>query len=349
MVRGGGVGRVAAVIRRNHNQVLRAHLFHKLRQPAVKLRQGRGVAVDVPAVAVKHIEIHQIDKAQAGEVLVGVAHGLVHAVGVALGVDVLRGALARKDVIDLTDRDGVQPRVLEGVQHGFLGRFQGEIVAVCRAGIVPVASDEGTGDDPAHAVLPSQDPPGDPAVLVELFHGNHVLVSRDLEDGIRGGIDDQIPGLHVLVTVLVDDGGSGPGSVCQDAPPGGLPEGLQNFLGEAVGIGGQRLGRNNACDLPVSDGGILTHGGLRDFAEGSGRLLYGTQEFQPVDVAQARLTHIRNIKFIRGRAGTQRIHAEITELGGVRKFSRTTGIKHEKKYTFHCITYLSLIKVFSNR
>ena len=266
MVGGGEVGGVAAVVGGDHHQIVRPHLLHERRKPAVELRQRGGVAVDVPPVAVEHVEVHQVDEAQAGEVLVGVGQGLGHAVGVALGVDVFRRPLSREDVVDLAHGDGVEARVLEGVEHRLLRRLQREVVAVGGAGVVAAAADEGTGDDAAHAVLAAQDLPGNAAVFVELLHGDHVLMGGDLEHGVGGGVDDQIPGPHVLVAVFVDDGCAGPGRVGQHAAAGSFAEGRENLLREAVRVGGQRIGGDHARDLPVADGGVLAHGGLGQLA-----------------------------------------------------------------------------------
>ena len=61
----------------NHHQILVSQLLQEGRQPPVKLRQGSGIAVDVPAVAIEHVEIHQVDEAKPVEVLFGIVHGVV--------------------------------------------------------------------------------------------------------------------------------------------------------------------------------------------------------------------------------------------------------------------------------
>ena len=105
-------------------------------------------------MAIEHIKVHQIDEAQAGKVPVGVGQGLVHAVGVALGIDMLRGAAAGEDIEDLAHGDGVEAGFFEGVEHGLCRRLEREVVAVGGAGVVSVpVTDEGAGDHAAHAVL----------------------------------------------------------------------------------------------------------------------------------------------------------------------------------------------------
>ena len=60
--------------------VLLFQLGEKAAEPAIEAGHGGGVAFHVVAVAVLHVKIHQIDKAQAGEVLLEQGGGLFHAV-----------------------------------------------------------------------------------------------------------------------------------------------------------------------------------------------------------------------------------------------------------------------------
>lgn len=136
-------------------------------------------------------------------------------------------------------------------------------MAVGRAGeAVLLVADERTGDDAADAMLSDEDLTGDAAVFIQLLQRDDVLVRRDLEHGVCGRINDEVSRAHMLRAVLCDDLGAGPGSVRQDAAARRLAEGLEHFLGEAVGIGGQRIRGNDARDLPVADRGVLAHGGL---------------------------------------------------------------------------------------
>ena len=114
----------------------------------------------------------------------------------------------------------------------------------------------------------------------------------DLKNGIRRGVNNQIAGFHVLFAVLIDNLCTGPRCIGQHAAPRCLAEGLQNLLREAIGIGGQRIRRDDARDLPVTDRSILSHGGLLQAAAGALRLLCFAQKVQTVDVADAAGNHL---------------------------------------------------------
>ena len=103
-------------------------------------------------------------------------------------------------------------------------------------------------------------------VSLQLLQRDDVLVRRDLEHGVCGRINDEVSRAHMLRAVLCDDLGAGPGSVRQNAAARRLAEGLEHFLGEAVGIGGQRIRGNDARDLPVADRGVLARAARRDHA-----------------------------------------------------------------------------------
>ena len=270
----------------DHHQILLPQPGQELSQPGVKLRQCLRVAVNVPAVAVEHVKIHQVHKAQTVEILPGVVHGMVHTVSVALVEHMLRGALTGKNIVDLAHSDGIQPGGLDGVQHGGCGRLQGEVMPVTGPPeAVHRISHKGTGDDPAHAVLSPEDASGLAAGVVKLLQGDLLLMGRHLEHRVGGGIEDPLAGIQLLLAVIPDHVGAGIGQVAQPAPAGGRLKGVQHLFRKALGIGGQRVRGHHTRDLPVADGGILTHGGLRQPGHGSGGSGGLGQTVHPVDAA----------------------------------------------------------------
>src|SRR5205823_8749210 len=64
---------------------------------------------------------------------------------------------------------------------------------------------ERPGDDPTDGVLAREDLARRPAAVVELLQRDRVLVGGDLEDGVRGRVDDPLPGLLVFLPELLDD------------------------------------------------------------------------------------------------------------------------------------------------
>ena len=159
-------------------------------------------------------------------------------------------------------------------------------------------------------------------------------MSRDLEYGVGRGVDDQVAGAHMLLAEFVNDGGAAPWRVGQNPTAGGSPEGRQHFLGEAIRIRGQRIGRDQACDLPVADGGILSHALLRQTGDCANVVRFW-QAGYAVDAAKADADHIGNVQISGSGAGGQRIDAHITELLRIRHLADAEGVQHKQKYSFH--------------
>ena len=151
----------------------------------------------------------------------------------------------------------------------------------------------------------------------------------DLEHGVGGSVNDQVPGLHMLVAVGSNDLRAGPGGVGKDASSRGRLEGLQHLIGEAVGIGRQRVRRHDARNLPVADGGILAHGAFRQLAVSAGGSFHLAQEVQAVDVAEAALSHIGNVQLGRSGAGAQGVDPHIAKTLRIRHGAAAAGIQYK--------------------
>ena len=224
MIGGGTVAWVTAVVGGDHHQVLIPQLGQKSRQPGIKFIQRPGVTLRIPAVTEIHVEIHQIHKAQAGKVLLGIVQRMLHAVGIALVVHMLRCAPAGKNVINLAHSDAGKPIFLHRIQKGGFRRLQRKIVTVGGALEAAGLTHKGTGDDPTHAVLALKLGSCNATVFIQLLRGYDVLVGSNLEHRIRRGIDDEISRLHVLLAEFLNDRCAGPGGVCQNTSAGGCPE-----------------------------------------------------------------------------------------------------------------------------
>ena len=86
-----------------------------------------------------------------------------------------------------------------------------------------------------------------PTVVEQTGQGERAfdIYSRLLKDRIillGTPIDDQVAGLYMLLAVLLNNRRAGPGCIGQHATAGGLTEGLQNLLREAIGPNRQREG-----------------------------------------------------------------------------------------------------------
>src|SRR4029453_11300953 len=115
---------------------------------------------------------------------------------------------AGEDVSDLADRVHLVPRLPHTREVVRRGRLERPVVAVGRAHVVPPLAPEGTGDDTADRILAGEDLAGDLAPLVELLERDRVDVRGDLEDRVRGRVDDPLPGALMALAELLDDLGS---------------------------------------------------------------------------------------------------------------------------------------------
>ena len=178
------VSGVAAVVRRDDDKVVFMELSEEARQPLVKFVQRLRVAIDVSAMAVEHVKVHEIHEAKARKVLVRVGHRFFQPVGVSRRVGKLRHAAAGKNIVDLADGDHVLFRVHNRVQNRFLRRLDRKIVPSRRSRVRPFTG-KGSGDDPSHAMLAHEKLSRNAAVFIELLGRDNILVRGDLEEGVR--------------------------------------------------------------------------------------------------------------------------------------------------------------------
>ena len=190
-------------------------------------------------------------------------------------------------------------------------------------------ADKRTGDDTTHTVLADQKISCNTAVFIQLFGRNNILMRRDLENRVCGGIDDQIAGLHMFLAVFVNYRRAGPRSIGQNASAGCFAEGLKHFFGEAVGISRQRIRRNQTCNLPVTDGGILAHGGFLQAANGAFGCVRSGQIIDGIDVAETIGKKIRYVQLVGGGAAFQRVDIDIAKACRVRHLTAAAGIEYK--------------------
>ena len=335
MVGGLVVGRVAAMVGRDHQNIIGTHFFHERRQPVVELGQRGGVARHIPAVAVQHVKIHQIHKGQSLEIPVGQFQRDLQSLGVAGGADGLANAAARENVINFAHTDGGLARRLNGVQHGGRGRHKAVIVAAGRAGeIRRAAAHKGPGDDAPHAPGSGEQLPRLFADLIQLFHGNQLLVGGDLEHAVRRGVHDEFAGFQVLLAVIPEHLRAGIGPVAQHLIAGFGGEGIQQFLRESLREGGQRLRAEQTRDLPVADGGILAGAGLPQAgvaADGRGT---GRGAGHAVQIEQAQSGQIVPLETGMRRHGGQRVGPGIAKCGGIRFRTHAKAVQNDEKDPF---------------
>ena len=208
-------------------------------------------------MAVDHVEVHKVGVAEAGEVALCGLDGSLDALVVARGEDVFRDTAVGKDVVDLTDGKNVLAGVLKDVEHRGARGFQREVVPTRGAHVVWPLPRVGARNDAGSAVLARKDLACDAAVLVELLGRHHVLVRSDLEDAVGRGVDDELARLELLAAVVLDHLRTGVRLVAENPTARLALELVQYLLGEAVGVCGEALGRDDARHLPVPNRCVL--------------------------------------------------------------------------------------------
>ena len=247
-------------------------------------------------MAVEHVEVHQVGEDEAARALGDEALRGRHAGLVILGVVHHVDAPVAEDVLDLADGHHGETLGVEPVQDGVLEGRDGVVLPVLGADVLAVLFREGAGDDPAHQVFALEHLPGDLADAVELLQGDHFLAGRHLEHAVRGGVDDGLAGLHVLVAQALDDLGAAGYLVAQGAPADLSFELVHEGLGEAVGEGLEGGLLDEACHLPVAAGGVLGVGHLFALAVSAlhGALPLG--QGAALDVADTQAAHVGDMQ-----------------------------------------------------
>ena len=132
---------IAAVIRRDHQNILRSHMCLNLRQLLIKISQCLCISVNIPPVSVKHIKINQIDKQQTVKIPVHILKGLFNTIFIAGRIYKLGNAASRKNIVDLADSQNIPSGSLYQIEHGSFWRHQRVIMS--SAGSLIVAAPAG--------------------------------------------------------------------------------------------------------------------------------------------------------------------------------------------------------------
>src|SRR5436309_11524729 len=118
-------------------------------------------------------------------------------------------------------------------------------------------ADEWSCDNATHGVIAGEHVPGKLADMVELIERDDILVSGDLEDAIRRGVEDGATGAHVLIAQFFDDFGAGRWLVAQHFAPDELLKLRYNVGREAMRVGRKRFAQHDAGHFPVAGGTVL--------------------------------------------------------------------------------------------
>ena len=199
--------RVAAVVGGEHEQVARAAAPRGCPpEPAVEVLQAAVEVDGVVAVAPEHVRLDEVheDEARSSSSRSSSTR-LVDPLDVRLRRERLVDVAAREDVADLADAVHLLARVADEREVVRPPRLEREVVPVRRPLVAPRRAGERPCDHAADRVLAGEDLARGAAGLVELLERDRLLVRRDLEDRVGGGVDDPLAGALMLLAELLDD------------------------------------------------------------------------------------------------------------------------------------------------
>src|SRR5712691_3117978 len=122
---GRGSGGIAAVIRRDQRQIAGREPLEKSGQPPIELFERARITLDIIAMAVLLIEIHQIDEDQAAGDGLHRGERLLHTVAIVLGVDMIADAVPAEDVENLPYAINRDATVFQAVEQHAARRWYG--------------------------------------------------------------------------------------------------------------------------------------------------------------------------------------------------------------------------------
>ena len=96
------------------------------------------------------------------------------------------------------------------------------------------------------------------ADIVKLLDRHYIFVGRDLHYAVSTGVNDEIAGLNVMLSIISDNISAGISLVADYPSAGDLRQLIEYLLRESLVVCRKRLRRDHACHLPVSYSRILT-------------------------------------------------------------------------------------------
>ena len=160
-------------------------------------------------------------------------------------------------------------------------------------------------------------------------------MGSNLQNAVCGGINDQITGAQVFLTIITNDLCAGVRQIAEDAETGFLRKTVQHFFGKSIWIGWHRFLGDKSHQFPVTGCGILTSGTLCHSAISGSRLFHRLSNRDPIDLVQPHFLHIGNLELSGSKAGSQGIAAAILIICGIREFPDAKAVKNNDKNTFH--------------
>ncbi len=322
--------RIAAVVGGEDQQVARMQRLEDVRESTVEVLETAVEVHRVVPVAPEHVRLHEVDEHEATFDRLEELDRPVDAVDVGLRREGLVDVTAGEDVADLPHAvDGVA-RVADRREIVRPTGLEREVVPIGRPLVVPRFARERPRDHTPDCVPTGEDPPRDPAAVVELLERDRLLMGRDLEDGVGRRVDDPLARALVLFAELLDDLGTRRGLVTKHAPPGLIHERVDDLVGKAVRVRRERRRRDDAHVLPVAGCGVLAFGALEEPAGDSWCARLRRAALEREDVPEAERLEIGQVEASDGAGHVaERVGAFVSVLRRVRQLTRADGIEHD--------------------
>ena len=145
----------------------------------------------------------------------------------------------------------------------------------------------------------------------------------------------------MLLTIVADDLGAGIGLVAKHLIAGFCGESIQQIFRETIRESGQRVSTQQARNLPVADGGVLTGAGFAQTGKAADWLGNRSAAGHAVQIKHAQLGEVITPEIGVPGNGSQGIGTGITKLRGVRLSPDAETIENDQENTF-CHRVISL-------
>ena len=251
-----GHRRVDPVVGRQHEEVVGPQAMSH-RPTAASISVSARAATGVVAVAVELVGLDEVREHQPGVELVDQVPCRRE------GLRVRRAAVGDVDadpgeeVADLADGVDRDPGRLQRVEVRRARRPDREVLAPRGARERPGGPVNGRATTRPTACSPVMDLARGGAGGQEVGLGEDVVVGGQLQHGVHGGVEDHLAGPQVVGAQLIEDGHAVGRAVAAEPQAGGRTQTGQDVVGGAVRVARERLGGDDAHELPVAHRGVL--------------------------------------------------------------------------------------------
>src|SRR5439155_10907652 len=118
----------------------------------------------------------------------------------------------------------------------------------------------------------------------------------DLEDRIRGGVDDPLAGSLMFLAELLDDLGPRRRLVSEHSPAGSVHERIDHVVREAVWVRRHGLRRDDPHQLPMTGGRVLSLRALDQASRDRRRAVLWRAALEWLDVAEAERLEVGQVE-----------------------------------------------------